>query len=120
MLKKEAYKAIRQQLQQVADLVEKEDPKVFALMEPAYSKISALCFIPNNITAERLEDARETLHIMDSIIAGMDKHGAEEMIEHDFFWNYLYGVHDHLKNDLTNGYYENETETEGDINGIQD
>lgn len=95
--KKEKYNVIKKQLQSVANLVEESDPKVFALLEPAYSKISSMLFVNQDITLKRLEEARESLHILDSVITSMDDHGEGEEIKHEFFWKYLYGVHDTMR-----------------------
>lgn len=94
MTKAETYKVISAQLRSVVALMEEKDPVVLALLEPAYSKAHSLLLIPANITPEKVEDLRETLHVLDSIIAAMDEHGDQEEVKHEFFWKYLYGIHD--------------------------
>ena len=109
MTKRETFKTIKDQLKEVSNLVIETDPRVYALLAPAYDELSSLLFRPQALTEEKLTIVKDKLHLLDSIIAGMDNHGEGDEINHEFFWAYLYGVHDRLLYELDFGEYSEET-----------
>jgi hypothetical protein len=65
--------------------------------------------LTGDITEERLQKFRDTLHLIDSLIAGMDEHGldADSILDHNRVFTLLYSMHDILR-----GIREEEEETD--------
>jgi hypothetical protein len=91
---------LKNQLSSVIDLVQEEDPWLYAVMEPATSEMHNLLLIPGNITSERLQKYKGTLHTLDTVIAGMDDHIGDEVIDHTKLWSFLYSLYDMLLSQL--------------------
>jgi len=88
---------LKNQFDCVIKFIEEENKWVYYLMGPAISEMGSLLFIPKNITHERLSKYKEILHLLDSTIAGMDKHSGGPEIDHIIFWSYLYSLKDTLE-----------------------
>ena len=111
MTKKEAYKVLRSQLQNVVELCEEEDKWIYATMEPASSLMSSM-LLTGEFNSERLQKFKDTLHMVDSIIANMDEHGLEHenTIRHERLFTFLHSLYDKLLYDLSNKFEDYEVE----------
>jgi hypothetical protein len=92
-----------QQFNAVIDLWQEKDRLVCALLEPVISSIHSV-FLLNDISPKRLGAIKESLYIVDSINANIDRHGLEVNLEVETLWCYLHALYDFLL-ELNDEYY---------------
>ena len=103
-------KKVRVQLEYVTEMLEETEPWLYSIYRIAIDEFNTM-LIMNQVTAERLEDVRNTIHICNSSVANMSDHGvdAENIIDDNRLFGYLYSVHDMLADMEVNGTFEEES-----------
>jgi len=97
MTKQEKIKILQKQFKTITeDLVEKE-PWIYNSLEPAISEMYGMLLTPDSITKERLEKYKDILHLLDTVIAGMDTHAEIDIPSNATIWAYLYSLSDTLE-----------------------
>ena len=93
-------KILRSQLMSIAGLLEEKDPWLYAVYEPAISKMSSILLM--DPTEEKLEEFRQILHVCNSSVSTAEAHGGEKFEDEKIF-GYLYSIHDFLSEEVEFG-----------------
>jgi hypothetical protein len=89
-----------EQYKGVSKYIEEHEPFTHALMAPVITHLRSM-FLMKNITEEDLISLKERLHVVDSVVSNMSSHGTSRqdsdiMNSFEIYWDYLYGIFDHL------------------------
>ena len=82
-----------QQLRNIADLLEKTEPWLNEIYKPILHKV-IIC-IQMDISLDKLESIRHELHLTNSSISGMGRHGSASL-DDGIIFGYIYSIHDLL------------------------
>jgi hypothetical protein len=101
---------LNSQFNSVMSYISENNPWLYALYEPAISRMHSMLLM-KDISDERLEAFKRSLHLVDSVCANAGSH-TEEIVNEDLkLFGYLYGIFDVL---LDIREYEEEGDEEDD------
>lgn len=99
LTRKQTYKILRDQLQEIIDFYESEKNLILKLYWPAISKLNGVLLLNKEITDDIYEELKAIIHLCSSTTNHFESHGITSPIgeaKEDFFFGYLYSVLDTL------------------------